>query len=207
MIRFQQSAAEKGLATLSVDQPGFGESGLTGNRFQSPDDIRKMLRLLLKFAKERSDVDEKRIGAFGLSLGGLVSVMSAGISQDIQVAGGIGTPFDLLEGYLGLPRLLRKRVFQWSGAQTDEQAMALIRRLDVPGHVSKVNIPVLLCHGQNDELVPVKQIEQFRKALGNHGEYRILPKDDHTCSHNLNLGLVDSIFSWYAKNLEETTTS
>lgn len=143
------------------------------------DDCRQALRWLAEHADEYH-LDVENLGVWGYSAGGhLAALMSTDRKESdppIRVCVAGGAPCDLsmipedsraLSGFLGGTRRRLSEVYA--------QASPI-------EHVTEDDPPVLLFHGDADELVPIQYAERMRKKLQERSvehEYLVLPGKSH----------------------------
>jgi dipeptidyl-peptidase-4 len=123
----------------------------------------------VKYLQGRPEVDPERIGAWGLSYGGLLTAMSLARNSDIFKVG-----VDMAG------------VHDWSQMRWrrfDEAARKLARESSPVGSVATWKSPVLFIHGDDDRNVPFQQttdIVQKLRAKGDvYFELMIVPDEPH----------------------------
>jgi dipeptidyl-peptidase-4 len=123
----------------------------------------------VRYLQGRPEVDPERIGAWGLSYGGLLTAMSLARNSDIFKVG-----VDMAG------------VHDWSQMRWrrfDEAARKLARESSPVGGVATWKSPVLFIHGDDDRNVPFQQttdIVQKLRAKGDvHFELMIVPDEPH----------------------------
>ncbi|MCX8184529.1 MAG: prolyl oligopeptidase family serine peptidase [Sulfolobales archaeon] len=151
------------------------------------DGVAVALRALKKL-KTLSSVDQERLGLFGISLGGTVSLL-ASTQEKVRFVVSIGGWVDLAD----LCRFLSK--FPHGSSQKyiadlvrstlgDPEENREIYELASPiTYADKISGSVLLIHGSEDSMVPVSQSEaMYRKLreLGYDVEYRVIEGGGHT---------------------------
>lgn len=63
--------------------------------------------------------------------------------------------------------------------------------LDALKHPKDFHLPILLFHGEDDQVVPIKTSEEFAKELPRWVTYYAVPKAGHTQSWNVDPDLYD----------------
>jgi 2,6-dihydroxypseudooxynicotine hydrolase len=101
----EEAYLARGMATLSVDGPGQGETG-----FELPirPDFETGVAPILDAAAARSDIDGERIGAMGVSLGGYYAPRVAAFEPRIKAVAALSGPFCFGEVWEGLPLASRE---------------------------------------------------------------------------------------------------
>ncbi len=82
----------RGMATLSLDGPGQGETGL---QMDIRPDYEIAVAAILDAVAAHPELDPERIGAVGVSLGGHYVVRAAAFEPRIKALAGISGPYDL----------------------------------------------------------------------------------------------------------------
>ncbi len=154
-------------------------------RFPSPvDDVQRAVRFI-RFHAERYGIDPGRIGAIGGSSGGhLVSMLGVlggegdpdaeseidRLSAKVQCVVARATPSDFataLAGSGASSLLLGARLRP--GADPGSPEMRIAREASPVTHVTPDDPPVLLVHGDKDDIVPFELSEKFAEALSRAG--------------------------------------
>ncbi len=144
----------RGMATFSMDGPGQGETGYT--TVIHPDyDV--AVAAVLDVLCARDDLDGRRVGALGVSLGGYYGVRAAAFEPRLVAVVVSGGAYDYGEIIPKRPVNSRAAFMHHSGATTEEETFANARRLSLAGVAEKVRQPLLVVFGKLDRLVPWEQ--------------------------------------------------
>lgn len=150
-------AREAGFAVLLVEYPGYGRSaGKT-----TEDSIRRTLVAGFDYLAASPEIDSGRIVAFGRSLGG----------------GAIGT----LIGQRAVAAVILQSTFRsivHMARRFLVPAFVVRDRFDTIGRLQQYNGPLLLVHGDRDDIVPLAESEALHFAYP-ASELVVLP-----CGHN-----------------------
>ncbi|MFT7589893.1 MAG: dipeptidyl aminopeptidase/acylaminoacyl peptidase [Limisphaerales bacterium] len=195
MVYIEDYALERGIATLTVDQPGFGESGMTGNLLDSNKAAMSCIKKSVNYLTKHPEINHDAIGVFGFSFGGFTSLYTAGLSKKIKAVSTIGAPMNLSKVYLNLSFLMKQRTFQWSGCQTDEEVLEMLKDMDIPTVVSRIKCPAKIYHGMQDEVVGRSEAKAIAAAIQSDVDLTFIEDGDHTCSAHLD-ELLPEIFDW-----------
>src|ERR1019366_3667184 len=87
---WESAFLERGMATLSLDGPGQGETGFELN---IRPDYEIAVGAVLDAVSHRSELDLSRVGAVGVSLGGYYVVRAAAFEPRLTATAGISGPF------------------------------------------------------------------------------------------------------------------
>jgi dipeptidyl aminopeptidase/acylaminoacyl peptidase len=175
----EEAYLARGMATLSVDGPGQGETGLA---LPIRADYETGLAPLLDAIAGRDDIDHDRIGAMGVSLGGYYAPRVAAFEARIKAVVGLSGPFCFGETWEGLPPMTRQTFIVKSRASTEEEARERAMALDLTGVCERIAVPALYVTGKLDGLIPWQQTErQARHTAG--AEFVCYPDGNHGCSN------------------------
>ena len=155
--------------------------------WRSPDDP---LRVIDK-VRAHSDVDARRIGLLGFSQGGVLSLLIA--AYDGGAAAVVAYyPVTDFENWLeargsGWGRrlvfcLIRLGFRRASGARSDADLQALLRRASPLRQVESIQAPVLLVHGDRDNSADVEESRRLAERLAELGrsvELLVIPGAGH----------------------------
>jgi fermentation-respiration switch protein FrsA (DUF1100 family) len=139
-----------------VDYRGYGRSEGTVSEAGTYEDAMAADRYL----RGRKDLDPKRIVLFGQSLGSAVAA---------DLAGRVESPAVILEAPFASIREMARAVYPWLPV-----GPLLRTRYDVVEKIKKVKTPLLVVHGELDDVVPFEQGRQvFAAATGPKEFYAI----------------------------------
>ncbi len=183
--------AARGVSTLVIDQPGTGAAlrlaGLVG-RHDSEAWASKAVDYLLT----RDDVDPKRIGMFGLSLGGYFAPRAAAFEKRLALCAVMGANHNwgemqkrrqAREGDRPVPHYW-DHVLWVFGKTTVEEFMEWAPAMDLNGVVDRIDVPFLVTHGEGDRQIPVEYAHQsYEQAVNSpKRELHITTKSDSRSS-------------------------
>jgi dipeptidyl aminopeptidase/acylaminoacyl peptidase len=135
-----------------------------------------------RYLQSRSDVDPRRIGIWGASLGGHLTAMGLGRNSDVFAAGvDIHGLHDRIP-VLTTDQLTRAMVGDGITESDLKQALKLAFESSPISTVSAWKSPVLFIHGDDDRLVNFRQTIDLRNRLLEKGvkvEELVLPDDEH----------------------------
>jgi dipeptidyl aminopeptidase/acylaminoacyl peptidase len=135
-----------------------------------------------RYLQSRSDVDPRRIGIWGASLGGHLTAMGLGRNSDVFAAGvDIHGLHDRIP-VLTTDQLTRAMVGDGITESELKKALKLAYESSPISTVSTWKSPVLFIHGDDDRLVNFHQTIDLRNRLLENGvqvEELVLPDDEH----------------------------
>lgn len=166
--------ARRGVASLIVDQPGSGEAlrlqGLTA-RFDSEHWASRVVDWL----ETRADIDARRIGLEGVSLGGYFCPRA--VAFEPRFAAGVcwGANHDwrdvqkkrlAKEGDFPVPHYWAHVRWVW-GARDMDHFMQIAEQVHLDGILDRIRVPFLVTHGAKDSQIPLHWAERTYEQLVN----------------------------------------
>ncbi len=168
----------RGMATLSLDGPGQGETGYTTH---IRPDYEVAVSAMLDALAGRNDLDLERVGAAGVSLGGYYAPRAAAFELRIKAAVAIGGPYNFGECWPQLPPLTRETFIHHSGARNEEDARRKAARLDLKEVLPRIKQPLLVVFGKLDRLIPWQHAERVAADAPN-AQLVMYPEGNHVCN-------------------------
>ncbi|HTP21528.1 MAG TPA: alpha/beta fold hydrolase [Solirubrobacteraceae bacterium] len=169
----------RGMATLSMDGPGQGESGFD---LAIRPDYEVAVAALLDALGPRLDLDLDRVGAVGVSLGGYYAPRAAAFEPRIRAVAGVSGPYNFGELWDRLPPVSRETFVFKSGARDDDDGRARALELDLAGVMSRVTQPALFATGKLDRIIPWEQTERMAREAAS-AEFVLYDQGMHVCSN------------------------
>ena len=169
----------RGMATLSLDGPGQGE---TGYHVPIHPDYEVGPAAMLDHLAGRTDLDLERVGVAGVSLGGYYAPRTAAFEPRVKAVCSIGGPYNFGEFFLERPAISRETFLHHSGAADEAEAKAIADRLSLEGVLPRVTQPFLVIFGKLDRLVPYQQAERVAGEAPN-AELVMYPDGNHVCNN------------------------
>jgi 2,6-dihydroxypseudooxynicotine hydrolase len=186
----------RGMATLSMDGPGQGESGF---ELTIRPDYEVAVAAMLDAVGDRDDVDGERIGAMGVSMGGYYAPRAAAFEPRIKAVAGISGPFDMSANWDALPSLTRETLQHHTGAASPEEARARAAELDLSGVAERVLAPALIVTGRLDRLIPWEDTKRIADAIPG-ADWVLYEDGTHVCN-NLPFLYRPLVADWMADEL------
>ena len=194
----EQAFLDRGMATVSVDGPGQGETGLD---LPIRHDYESGLSPLLDLVCARDDIDGERIGLLGVSLGGYYAPRVAAYESRVRAVVGISGPYRWGDLWDDLPPMTRDTFTVKSGGGTDDDGRDRAKALDLTGVCERIGVPALYVTGTNDRLIPWEQTKQQADATPD-GEFVCYPGGNHGAA-NLPSVARPMIADWMADRLAD----
>lgn len=163
----QQALSERGIASVSVDQPGVGEA-LRLQELHAVVESETWAGAVLDYLETRSEVDAGLFGAAAWSLGGYYAPRAAAMEKRFRLCVAWGANFNW--GELQKRRLAREgdkpvphywEHVQWVwGKNSLDEFMAFAPRVTLEPVIDKITVPFLVTHGSNDRQIPREYAHQ-----------------------------------------------
>jgi pimeloyl-ACP methyl ester carboxylesterase len=189
-----RALARRGISTLCVDQPGTGEA-LRSGRLHATHEAERWASPLFDWLAARDDVDAKRIGMAGISLGGYYTPRA--MAMDSRFASGAvwGANHDWAE--VQRKRLKREGEnpvphywahVMWAFGATDmEDFITRSAGMTLDGILDRIQVPFLVLHGEKDRQISA---DYAQRSFG----------VEHVGVDNMSFGC-DYIADWFAETL------
>jgi uncharacterized protein len=209
-VAYQDAFARAGYITFKSDYRGHGKSeGLARGNFSSADYTADVLNALTAL-KDYQDTDPNRIGMWGHSMGGQITLRAMVISKEIK-AGVIWSGTVASQAYeLTHPRhpsarptatpgpltARRGRALMLAQYGTPEQNPAFWNSISPNSYLADLSGPLQLHHGLADTSVPPIYSEMLKgevTAAGKQVELYTYPGDNHNISKNFNTAMARSV--------------
>ncbi|OGM08767.1 peptidase [Candidatus Woesebacteria bacterium RBG_13_34_9] len=222
-IAYTDAFSRNGYIVFKSDYRGHGNSGgKPEGAYYSPAYTIDILNAVSSMKKYK-DADPERIGMWGHSMGGMITLRSMVVTNDIKAgeiwAGVVASYEDLTNNWhhpdlnprpfipsqreQAARRPGRKELIDKYGSF--EENPRFWQSISPISFVKDVSGPVQLQHGTTDEQVPIlfsQKLDEALRGVNKTVEFYSYKGDDHNLSNNLNLALQHSVdfFDKYLKN-------
>jgi len=169
----------RGMATFSLDGPGQGE---TTSLMPIRADYEVAVAATLDTLARRDDVDARRVGAAGVSLGGYYAPRAAAFEPRLRATAAIGGPYAFGRLWASLPSLTRATFAYHAHAKSEDDAHTKAAALDLSGVLARIAQPLLVVFGKLDRLIPWQDAERVAKEAPN-AELVLYPDGNHVCNN------------------------
>ena len=178
-FRLENVFLDRGMATLSMDGPGQGESG-----YDLPirHDYEVAVSAVLDALGGRTDVDLERVGLLGVSLGGYYAPRVLACEPRLKAGVGLSGPYCFGDIWDTLPPQTRETFVAKSFAKDEEEGRARASQLDLAGVAERIEQPYLAITGELDRLIPWQQTERAAREAP-RGEFLLHADGNHGCAN------------------------
>lgn len=211
--RLPEALAKRGISTLCVDQPGTGEALRLQNLPVDPHS-ENWASKAIDWLETQSDVDPKRIGMTGISLGGHFAPRAVAYEPRFASGACWGANHNWAE--VQQKRLKREgenpvphywaHVIWAFGAKDMDDFLAKAADMNLNGHMGGVKVPFLVTHGAKDRQISVDYAQDCYDQLVNspRRELKLFTEREggveHVGADNMSFGR-DYIADWFAETL------
>ncbi|HEX4411026.1 MAG TPA: alpha/beta fold hydrolase [Xanthobacteraceae bacterium] len=215
-----EALAERGVATLIVDNPGVGESLRLKGLHNGPD-AEVPAKAAVEFLQTTPGIDRDRIGMMALSLGGYHAPRAAAFEPRFKCCVAWGANYDWGETQRRRYEAKEQRLpvpHYWEhvgwvfGKKTVEEVIEVSAKLSLKGILDRIKCPILVVHGENDRQITLAQAQQLVAECTNspHAELFVHTLADGGAEHcgidNAAL-TVEAQSDWIAEVLGGHTTA
>ena len=193
----------RGIATLSIDGPGQGESN-TRETWVTLDNFERAGSAAIDFLESRPSVDTSKVGVYGWSMGSYWGPRIA--AHDERVKACVGAMGNVLQkdtifkhskpGY-------RANYKYMSNIQDEDEFDTMAEAMTLEPLADKINCPTLLVMGEFDELCPLEDAERMFDMMHCPKELWIYENETHTLGGRLPDFYLD-VADWLRDALEGT---
>ena len=215
-IAYQDAFARNGYIVFRPDYRGHADSeGEATGAYGDPGYTIDVLNAI-STVKQLPDADPNRIGLWGHSLGGFITLRAMVTRNDIKAAviwsGVVGSYPNMIENWRrpnSVPVTVPPRSRRWRAELierygTPEENPEFWASISANSYVADLSGPIQLHHGTADTDVPLafsQELYDEITAAGGAVEYYTYPGDDHNLSNQFNLAMQRSVafFDQYVK--------
>ena len=169
----------RGIATLTLDGPGQGE---TWYQMKMRVDFEVTASAAIDYLLAREDVDGARVGICGVSLGGYLAPRCAAFEPRLRAVASCGGLHSLEERRLHEGLHLARWLHIW-GASTDDELREKSRGATLAGAARNIAAPLLVVHGQQDTLIPPEDAYRTYEQARGPKRWVCYPEGNHVCNN------------------------
>jgi dipeptidyl aminopeptidase/acylaminoacyl peptidase len=166
--------AQRGVASLIIDQPGTGEA-LRLYDIKARYDSEAWASKVVDWLETREDIDPRRIGLEGVSLGGYYCPRAVAFEPRFAMGVVWGANHDwrdvqkkrlAREGNVPVPHYWDHVRWVWGGKDIAE-FMEIAEKVHLDGVLDRIRVPFLVTHGEKDSQIPVAWAHRSYEQLVN----------------------------------------
>jgi pimeloyl-ACP methyl ester carboxylesterase len=170
----------RGVATLAIDGPGQGES-----EFDLPlrPDYEVPIRYIIDYLATRDDIDARRVGMLGVSVGGFFAARAAAHEPRLKAAVMLASAYDLAQHFDRYPLLTQEAFVHRLKAGDEATAREKLRAFTLAGQTDDINCPLLVIFGRKDRLFPAEDSERVVAEVGSNAELWMFEDGNHVLNN------------------------
>lgn len=166
--------AKRGVSSLVIDQPGTGEA-LRLHGMTARYDSEHWASRVVDWLETCSDIDAKRIGLEGVSLGGYYCPRAVAFEPRFACGVVWGANHDwrdvqkkrlAREGTFPVPHYWEHVQWVW-GAKDQDDFMRIAENVHLDGVLDRIRVPFLVTHGEKDSQIPLQWAHRTYEQLVN----------------------------------------
>ena len=171
--------AQRGVSSLVVDQPGTGDA-LRLKDLTAVYNAEIWASKIVDWLETRDDVDPKRIGCEGVSLGGYYCPRAVAFEPRFACGVAWGANHDwrdvqkkrlAREGDFPVPHYWDHVRWVW-GARDMDEFMRIAENIHLDGVLDRIKVPFLVTHGEKDSQIPLQVGASHLRAAGQQPQAR-----------------------------------
>jgi 2,6-dihydroxypseudooxynicotine hydrolase len=190
----------RGMATLAIDGPGQGE---TAFRLPVTTQWGKVVGAVIDMLERRDDVDGRKVGLVGQSLGALYAPLAAAFEPRIKACVSNCGPFDFGSVLPTMPSVSQETFRIRSHAKTAAEAREIARGLTLDGVAQRITCPLLVVFGAGDKMIPAAEGERLARAASGPTDFVVFEEGNHVC-FNISYKFRPLTADWTAEHLAAT---
>lgn len=216
-IAYTDAFSRNGYIVFRSDYRGHGSSEGTASGGYGSNNYTIDILNALSSVKKYKDADPDRIGMWGHSMGGFITLRSMVVTKDIKAgviwAGVVASYPDLINnwrrGTFTPPTTIPTRALGWRNQLiekygTPEENPEFWNSISANSYLKDIGGPIQIHHGTNDTSVPVlfsQKLKEQMDSAGKTNELYIYQGDDHNIEANFNVAAQRSVefFDRYLK--------
>lgn len=169
---------ERGIAVLTLDGPGQGETAFD---LPATADWGSVLGVVIDYLETRNDVDAGRTAVVGQSLGALYAPLAAAGEPRLKACVANCGPYDWGRVLPEMPPVSRELFRIRAGAANAEEALAVARTMTMEGKAGSITCPLLVVFGGGDRLVPPAEGERLTREAAGPSKLVVYEEGNHVC--------------------------
>lgn len=178
---YEQPFLARGIAILVFDGPGQGEAEYD---FPIRGNYETAVKAVIDYIETRDDLDQERIGMWGVSLGGYYAPRATAFEPRIKACVALSGPWSFGEAWDGLPQLTREAFRVRAHCATQEAARDVAMTLSLGGGVAeRIRVPMFIIAGKQDRVVPWQDAERLARTVQGPVEFLLIEDGNHVANN------------------------
>lgn len=193
---FEDNFLARGMATVSYDAPGQGE---TWENVKMRFDDEKAVMAIVDYLCSRSEVDAERIGICGWAMGGYFAPRAAATDSRIRACVSMPVRYGL-ESWDSLGPMQTDAYRYLFGQVSFEEGRAIGSAFTLAGFLPRLRCPYLILHGEQGDTVEREVPERAAREAGTNTRLVVFEDGDHLCL-NIRYKSWPIMMDWMAEQL------
>jgi dipeptidyl aminopeptidase/acylaminoacyl peptidase len=183
--------AKRGMAILTLDGPGQGETRIKGVTVTDEKYMRAG-KAALDFLERRPEIDRTRLAVSGASFGSYWAPHLAARDPRVKACAGImGILYSMKAIFELAPPSFKLNYMFMAGIEDETEFDRVAATMGMQGLGQRINCPVLITQGEDDILCPVEGAEKFFAELAGPKEMWIFQNEHHALG-----GVIALVIPW-----------
>jgi 2,6-dihydroxypseudooxynicotine hydrolase len=192
-----EALLERGLAVITFDGPGMGE---TFHRITMVATPRPVGAAILNAIETHPELDAGAVGFMGLSLGGYLAIRMAASDPRIRAVSAVSPPYAASIYWNVTLAAMRRELAALYGI-TEREMGANLERVTLDGVIDQLQAPLMIAGGGQDHLTPGSEAWRIFEEARCEREMVFYPRGAHEC-FNVLADLRPRMAGWLARQLE-----
>lgn len=170
----------RGVATLSIDGPGQGETWHSRRMTAAyPEVISKAIDAVID--RDVVGIDHERLGVYGVSLGGFYAPYVAAYDHRITACVGVSGPYSVGPVSEWATPLLRDQFLWACKTESIDEVDEITRAMTLTDAIDDLTIPTLIVTGSKDAIIAPARSKRIADQAVN-GEFLLYEGASHVCN-------------------------
>jgi dienelactone hydrolase len=170
---------ERGMAAMTIDLPGQGESRKHFAMDQTS--AVSLVTAAIDYLTGRPDLDGGRLAVLGTSMGAAAALLAASSDRRIKALVEIAGFYYPTAWWDRFPPGIKEFLRYIMGARDQEELLELVQQVNLEGKIKDIECPLLVVHGQQDPIIPFEESDLIWAEAMPPKERFIFPSGDHGC--------------------------
>ncbi len=182
---------QRGLATIALDGPGQGELSVRNRGIPLRlETYHQAVSAAIDVCAQRPGVDPTRVVVWGQGTGGHLAIRAAAHDERVFAAVSLGGGYDFrLEITPTTPADVWEEARDLYGLETFSEVKDYVEvNGSLSGIAERVTCPLLLIHGEADNIVASEEMERIQRESKGHTDLLVFEDGNHSvCNYNLEM--------------------
>jgi dienelactone hydrolase len=189
----------RGLALLTIDGPGVGESLLRGLHV-TLDNVPRAVSAVIDYLEGRPEIDRDRIGVLGMSMGSYWGPTAAAEDRRIKCCvAALGCLMDKTVMFDKAPPAYKANYMIMAGIEDEDEFDRMAKHMTLERYADRIECPMLIMNGEFDQLCPIEDARRLMSLLHCPRELWTFENEFHPIGR-----WRTEVFAWAADWLRDT---